>query len=377
MNEKIYTLAEKMTTIRNTKLFDALIKTTGQAFVIVFLMSGLLFVNTLLPLNFKLTRFIDAISKVYALLPLFVAYYFGSNLKDRELGIISAICTALFLSFEASAITVILAYFLTFVVSIINILVEYLLDKVRFPKAIPSMAHEVFMKWVVNVVTLIGSVLVCAVMTKMTFLTTLASIILTIGVSPIFYFAIIILSGLFWTVGLHGDRLTGPFFETFIFIALFHNLVGMETAHIINSSFHVVFASGSGSGITMGLIIALLLFSKDKESKTIAKDNIVSGFFNINEGVVFGLPIVDNKRYILPFMIAPIVSAAYGYIMTLLGILDPFVYAIPWVTPPLLKSFIASGGNITAVLVELGAYVLCIAVYVPFVLKANKEQQNG
>lgn len=376
MAEKLYALAESMTKVRNTKLFDGLVKASGKAFVILFILSGVQFLNGLLPTNLRFTLLEDSISKIYALVPLFIAYYFGSSIKNRTLGIISVIsCMLLFQdSFRAS--NAIVAFIVTLIVSMIYVAVEYGLSKIAFPKAIPSSALDVILEWLSNIITTAVMVLIISIMPNMSFLDTLAQWILVIGVSPIFYFAIIILSGLFWTVGLHGDRLTGPFFETFLFIALFQNLIGMDGSHIINSSFHIVFASGSGSGITLSLALAILLFSKRKEDKSLVKDNVVSGMFNINEGIVFGLPIVDSKNYVVPFMLAPIVASAYGYIMTLTNVIDPFIYAIPWVTPPLVKSFVASGGKLVPVLVELGSYLLCTLVYAPFVLKANKEKDD-
>lgn len=377
MNEKINDLAEKMSVMRNTKLFDAFVKTTSQAFVLVFMVSGVLFINSLLPQTLKITQFLDAISKVYALLPLLIAYYFGCNIKDKTLGIISLITVALYSYGAYDNASIILAFIYPLIISVIQIVIEYALDSLKLPQVIPSMAKDTFITWLKNILTLFAALIIMAFTTKLTFLNTLAAGIVSVGTSPIFYFAIIILSGLFWTIGLHGDRLTGPFFESFIFIALFQNLVSSNPQNIINSSFHVVFASGSGSGITMGLILAILLISKRKEEKIIAKENIVSGMFNINEGVVFGLPIVDSKRYIMPFMIAPVVSALFGYLMTYFGVIKPFIYTIPWVTPPLLKSYIASGGQWMPVLVEFMSYCLCVLVYLPFVIKANKENDDA
>lgn len=376
MAEKIYNLAEALTKARNTKLYEALINATSRAFVIIFMMSGLLFVNSLLPQNFKLTLLQDSLSRIYTLIPLFIAYYFGSQLKDKTLGIISVIVSILLLQDSFRAENVIISLFLTLVVVLINVVIDYALNKIKYPNQIPSTALEVIITWITNILTLVISVLLVSITPGLSLIQTFAQWILFIGVSPVFYFAIIILSGLFWTVGLHGDRLTGPFFEPFLFIALLHNLIGMDSSFIINSSFHVIFASGSGSGITLGLIIALLLFSKNKQYKSTAKENIVSGLFNINEGVVFGLPIVENKAFIIPFMLAPIVSTVYGYVMTSLHVIDPFIYAIPWVTPPLFKSFIASGGQLTPVLVEFGAYILCVMMYTPFVIKSNKETSH-
>ena len=66
----------------------------------------------------------------------------------------------------------------------------------------------------------------------------------------------------------------------------------------------------------LGLIIAILIFSKAKEQKSIAKLSLAPGLFNINEMVIFGLPIVLNPIYIIPFVLAPLVNITIGYLAT-------------------------------------------------------------
>lgn len=47
----------------------------------------------------------------------------------------------------------------------------------------------------------------------------------------------------------------------------------------------------------ISLIIAILFFSKREDSKTIAKLAAPMGVFNINEPIIFGMPIVLNPLY--------------------------------------------------------------------------------
>ena len=68
------------------------------------------------------------------------------------------------------------------------------------------------------------------------------------------------------------------------------------------------FGAYGGSGATLGLIIAIFLFSKAKEQKSIAKLSFAPGLFNINEMVIFGLPIVLNPIYMIPFILTPLVG---------------------------------------------------------------------
>lgn len=90
--------------------------------------------------------------------------------------------------------------------------------------------------------------------------------------------------------------------------------------------------------------------------------------------MTFGLPIVLNPLLVIPFMIAPAASATFGYFMTKIGVAIPMAYNVPWTTPPLLKSFLSTGGHMGTVFVELGAIIIAFLVYLPFVLIANKQE---
>lgn len=190
------------------------------------------------------------------------------------------------------------------------------------------------------------------------------------------YLLITFLMLLLWSAGIHGDGVLGPIVDPLLITAVLVNSdlasKQQEVSNILNASFHVVFNVGSGSGMTGALIIAIFLVSKRDDYRAIAKISATPALFNINEPVIFGLPIVFNPILIIPFILAPIASVLFGYIMTKIGIAKIMYIMVPWTTPPLLKSFLASGGHIPTVFVELGAYIIAILIYIPFVSAANK-----
>lgn len=89
------------------------------------------------------------------------------------------------------------------------------------------------------------------------------------------------------------------------------------------------------------LLIAILLFSKRADYKTVGKLGIGPGLFNINEPVMFGLPIVLNPLFIIPFIVAPLVTATIAYFATTLGLVAPVVVNVIWVMPTILSGFLA------------------------------------
>lgn len=192
------------------------------------------------------------------------------------------------------------------------------------------------------------------------------------------YLFLIWMTTLLWSVGIHGTQVLKPVYEATMLEALAENmdavLNGLPAPNILNNSFLAVFSTGTGAGITGGLIAAILIFSTRKDFKAIAKLSIPVGLFNINEPMTFGLPIVLNPLLVIPFMIAPAASATFGYFMTKIGVAIPMAYTVPWTTPPLLKSFLSTGGHMGTVFVELGAIIIAFLVYLPFVMIANKQE---
>ena len=95
------------------------------------------------------------------------------------------------------------------------------------------------------------------------------------------------------------------------------------------------FSNYGGSGCTLGLLIAIFIFSKARDQRDIAKLSIAPGLFNINESVVFGLPIVLNPIFIIPFLLVPIVNLIIGWGAIMLKIIPTLAYAsgVVWTTP--------------------------------------------
>lgn len=194
------------------------------------------------------------------------------------------------------------------------------------------------------------------------------------------YLLIFFISTLLWSFGIHGTQVIKPVYEATLLIALAENaenaLAGLPATNILNTSFLNVFTISTGAGITFGLIVSILLFSKKPEHRAIAKLSVAPGIFNINETVTFGLPVVLNPVFAIPFMLAPIVSATIGYFLTKIGFATIMLYNVPWTTPPLLSAFLATGGHIGTVIAQAIAIASSILVYAPFVLMANKQRDT-
>lgn len=191
------------------------------------------------------------------------------------------------------------------------------------------------------------------------------------------YLLLFWVSTLLWVVGIHGTQTLGAIYSAPMLVALTENIdavaKGLEPTNILSSGFISCYTIITGAGITGGLIIAILLFSKRDDYRTIAKLSIAPGIFNINETMTFGLPIVLNPILAIPFMLAPVISATFAYWMTVIGFAKIICFQVPWTTPVGIMGFLATGGHIGTAITQIICVALAVLIYTPFVFVANKQ----
>lgn len=104
----------------------------------------------------------------------------------------------------------------------------------------------------------------------------------------------------------------------------------------------------------------------------------IPSLFNINEPILFGIPIVMNPILAIPFLIMPIISGLMLYFAQYFGLVPLFDSVIlPWTTPPVISGFIV-GGFRTALL-QIVILVISFFVYLPFIKKVdmmNLQREN-
>ena len=113
---------------------------------------------------------------------------------------------------------------------------------------------------------------------------------------------------------------------------------------------------------------------KNKGEFSICKMSLVPGLFNINEPIMFGLPIVMNPMYVIPFILAPIVCNLIGYFcVCVIKIIPPVAYSVAWTTPGFLTPFLGSGANnIMALVIGILCFVVSTLIYLPFVAASTR-----
>lgn len=185
-------------------------------------------------------------------------------------------------------------------------------------------------------------------------------------------------SDFLWVFGMHGSSILAPIRQAPLLQSIQENMdafsVGKEIPNIITEPFTNAFGLIGGGGCILPLVIAILWASKRQEQRSIAKFGLTTCLFNITEPIMFGLPVVMNPIYMIPCAIIPSIKLVIAYAATSLGIISKTVAAAPWITPPVIQSFIATGGDIRAAVLTVILIILDVFLFLPFVLAANKAK---
>ena len=259
--------------------------------------------------------------------------------------------------------------------------------KIKMPEQVPpgvARAFEVLVPATITLVIIACIGLACYDFTGLYLNDVIKTVIQeplsAVGASIPGVMVIYIIIMLFWLVGIHGNNMLSAVKESIFTPLALENMEayskGGKPKNIINMWFLQMTGEFGGSGVTIGLVIAIFIFSKREDNKAIATLSIVPGLFNINETVTFGIPMVLNPILGIPFVIAPLVTIYLGYVLTLIGFCPIVCLSVPWTCPPILFGFLATGANIMGAVTQAILIVVCTVVYTPFLLAYEKYQNK-
>ncbi|WP_026684306.1 PTS cellobiose transporter subunit IIC [Heyndrickxia coagulans] len=190
---------------------------------------------------------------------------------------------------------------------------------------------------------------------------------------------IIALNSLFWFVGIHGANTINPVIQPIWLQNTDANRIAFQAGHalphIVTNEFMMNFVWMGGGGTTIGLVICLWLFARSKNNKAMGSLSVAPGVFNINEPVLFGLPVVLNFKLLIPFVLTPMVTAIITYFSMATGLVaKPAGIVVPWTMPPVISGYLATGGKISGAVIQLITLALSVGIYYPFVRSMDKAE---
>ena len=170
---------------------------------------------------------------------------------------------------------------------------------------------------------------------------------------------------LMWLTGLHGSNSFDLIFNT-------EFMSNTYLAGLSHEQFFNLFVVYGGSGSCLSLIIALILLQKDKHTKNLTRIALPMVIFNINEVLIFGLPIMFNRILCIPFVLVPLVNFSLASVILQHSQVMINPDGLHWATPALLNVYWASHGNWSLVWLQIGLIVLGVGLYWPFVKRFLK-----
>ncbi len=184
---------------------------------------------------------------------------------------------------------------------------------------------------------------------------------------------------LLFSFGIHPTTVTGPLLDPLQIINALKNAEAYAAGaslknlpEIWTQSFWAYYACIGGAGSTLSLCI-LMLKSKAKQIRAVGEISIIPSIFNINEPVIFGLPIFLNPIMVIPFMLAPTFNILLGWFCTATGIVNNMAFTVTSTTPAPLGAFIGTM-DWKAIILVCVMIVVDGLIYYPFFKVEEKVQ---
>ena len=182
-----------------------------------------------------------------------------------------------------------------------------------------------------------------------------------------------------WIVGIHGANIVMGLVNPILLANMAQNVDGKFIAYA--GEFTNSYVTIGGSGATLLLCFYIAFRAKSDQLRMLGKAAMGPAIFNINEPLIFGLPIVYNPILTVPFILAPIVSASIGYWSVQLGLAGKAIAQTPWPTPIGIGAYVGSGGNIGAFVVAFSCALAAFVIWYPFIkmydTKLYKEEMTS
>lgn len=172
---------------------------------------------------------------------------------------------------------------------------------------------------------------------------------------------------LLWFIGLHGTNIFDTLFGAdFLARPIFSTLDYKQ--------YYDLFVILGGSGAGLSLLLSIYIAGKDKHTHKVSRLATPFVIFNINEILIFGLPIIFNKKLLLPFIFVPFINLAISYIFLSIYSIEIVNPNIPWTMPIFINAYLATGGDFYAIGLQLLLLIIGTFIYIPFIRSYSATQ---
>lgn len=190
---------------------------------------------------------------------------------------------------------------------------------------------------------------------------------------------VVLADGAMWLFGVHPVAILGALKPVWLSM-LTENMAaradGLPLPHVATREFFLWFVWQGGSGGTLALAL-LLARARSRALRGVGRLGLVPSLFNVNEPILFGLPVVMNPRLAVPFLAAPLATATTTYLaMRLDWVARPHLEVL-WTLPAPVGAYLATGGDARAVLLQCANLAISLVVWWPFVRAWDRRLLAG
>jgi len=274
--------------------------------------------------------------------------------------------------------------FVGIVTSIIAVEIYRLTDrsnfKITMPDQVPPAVARSFeaLTPTLIVILLIGSITYYIGFDWHAFIGNLISPLINAADSLPSVLLLVLLTTFFWFFGIHGLAVIGSIARPLWLQLLESNssaLAAGEPLPTIGAEpFYQWFIWIGGAGATIGLAILLAFRSKSQYGSKLGKTILAPAIFNINEPIIFGVPIVLNPILMVPFIAAPVILATIAWFATSLGLVNAVTVTAPWTLPGPIGAFLATNGDWRAAILNIILIIIAVLIYYPFFRVYDKNE---
>ncbi|MDR0846103.1 MAG: PTS sugar transporter subunit IIC [Lactobacillales bacterium] len=192
-----------------------------------------------------------------------------------------------------------------------------------------------------------------------------------------------------WFFGLHGQIIVNsicePLWNTNSLLnldikkKLASNVIHhSDGAKIVTKAFMDTFTVQlGGTGMTLVVAIILAFGIKKAQMRNIGRLGLAPGLFNVNEPIIFGLPIVLNAQVLIPWLLAPLVVTTVNYFAMWTNLVPCTTGAqVPWTIPIVISGFLATN-SVLGSLLQIIDFAIVGIIWWPFLKLMDREPDTS
>ena len=185
---------------------------------------------------------------------------------------------------------------------------------------------------------------------------------------------------LLWSVGINGDNavdaIVAPVFMQYLAANVEAMTAGQPLPYVTAQGFFSTFVNVGGTGATIALAL-VLWHSRDPGFRKVSRLSLPTQIFQINEPIFFGLPIVLNPIFMIPYVLNALILTTGSFLLMHWDVIHkPFVN-VPWTTPPVIGHYLVTGGDWKAGVWGAVSIVIAAMVYFPFARAAERLRRQA